>query len=250
MPIPYEYVFRGKKVAVMYKNIRQFIVLGGLLALLGACAPTAASITRDANLDLVEQAMKAPRANHTETGSLWNNIGVNLVTDPLAHEVGDLVTVLVSENAKATRQLGTKKSKKSSHTTGITAALGYETSLAAKNPNFKPSTALDISNDKSFDGSGQTTNSDTLTASVTSVVTEVFPNGNMRIAGRRQVTINSQPQALTFTGVIRAFDISPNNTIPSSKVAQAIISYGGGGDLASVAHEGWFGQTLDVLWPF
>jgi len=234
----------------MVKNIQQFIVLGSLLALLGACAPTAASITRDANLDLVEQAMKAPRVNHTETGSLWNNTGATIFADPKANAVGDLVTVLVAENASATRNLGTKKNKKSSHKTSVTAALGYETSLAAKNPNFKPSTALDISNDKSFDGSGQTTNSDTLTASVTSVVTEVFPNGNMRIIGRRQLTINNQPQALPFSGVIRPVDVSPGNTIPSSKVAQAVISYGGGGDLASVAHEGWFGQTLDMVWPF
>ncbi|PCI45722.1 MAG: hypothetical protein COB41_00930 [Proteobacteria bacterium] len=234
----------------MHKNIQQFIVLGSFLALLSACAPTASSITRDANLDIVEQAMKAPRANHTETGSLWSNTGVTIFADPKASAVGDLVTVLVSEKASATRNLGTKKNKKSSHKTSVTAALGYETSLAAKNPNFKPSSALDLSNDKSFDGSGQTTNSDTLTASVTSVVTEVFPNGNLRIIGRRQLTINNQPQALTFRGVIRPVDISSGNTIPSAKVAQAVISYGGGGDLASVAHEGWFGQTLDVIWPF
>ncbi len=234
----------------MCKNIQQFVVLGSLLVLLGACAPTASSITRDANLDLVEQAMKAPRVNHTETGSLWNNTGATIFADPKANAVGDLVTVLVSEKASATRNLGTKKSKNSSHKTSVTAALGYETSLAAKNPNFKPSTALDLSNAKNFDGSGQTTNSDTLTASVTSVVTEVFPNGNLRIIGRRQLTINNQPQALSFSGVIRPVDISSGNTIPSSKVAQAIISYGGGGDLASVAHEGWFGQTLDVIWPF
>jgi len=234
----------------MHKNIQQFIIWICLSAVLGACAPTSYAIKKDKNLDLVEKAMKAPRVDHTESGSLWNNTGVTMFTDPKAHAVGDLVTVLVAENASATRQLGTKKSKKSSHKTAITAALGYETSLSAKNPNFKPSTALDLSNDKSFDGSGQTTNSDTLTASVTSVVTEVFPNGNMRIVGRRQVTINDQPQALTFTGVIRPFDITSDNSIPSSKVAQAVISYGGGGELASVAHEGWLAQTLDVVWPF
>jgi len=225
-------------------------ICSAALLLLSACTPTAHSITQDANLELVEQAMHSPKADHTETGSLWNNTGAAMFTDPKAHAVGDLVTVLVSENASATRQLGTTKSKSSTHKTGITAALGYETSLAAKNPNFKPSTALDLSNSKTFDGSGGTNTSDTLTASVTSVVTEVFPNGNMRIAGRRQVTINNQPQALTFTGVIRRFDVTSDNTIPSSKVAQAIISYGGGGDLASVAHEGWLGQTLDTIWPF
>ncbi|MDQ6956515.1 MAG: flagellar basal body L-ring protein FlgH [Mariprofundaceae bacterium] len=235
---------------MMYKNIQQFVALGSLLALLGACTPMASTITKDNNLEMVEKAMHAPRQDHTETGSLWSNTGATIFADPKANAVGDLVTVLVSEKASATRNLGTKKNKKSSHKTAVTAALGYETSLAAKNPNFKPSSALDLSNEKSFDGSGQTSNSDTLTASVTSVVTEVFPNGNLRIVGRRQLTINNQPQALTFSGVIRPLDITSDNTVPSSKVAQAVISYGGGGDLASVAHEGWLGQTLDVIWPF
>jgi len=228
----------------------QWVVLSVSISLLAACAPTAHSVTKDNNLEAVEKAMHAPKPDPTVQGSLWSTTGATIFTDPRARAVGDLVTVLVSENASATRNLGTKKSKKSAHKTSVTAALGYEASLAAKNPNFNPSTALDLSNDKSFDGAGSTTNSDTLTASVTSVVTEVFPNGNMRIVGRRQLTINNQPQALTFTGVIRPLDIASGNTIPSSKVAQAVISYGGGGDLASVAHEGWLGQTLDVIWPF
>ncbi|MDX8397121.1 MAG: flagellar basal body L-ring protein FlgH [Mariprofundaceae bacterium] len=230
--------------------IQHRIVLLATVMLLNACAPTASSITTDANLPMIEKAMHAPKVDRVETGSLWNNTGATMFTDQKARDVGDLVTVLVSESASATRKLGTKKNKNSSHKTGVAAALGYETSLSAKNPNFKPSTALDLSNSKNFDGSGETTNSDTLTASITSVVTEVFPNGNLRIQGRRQVTINNQPQALVFSGVIRPLDITTDNTIPSSKVAQAIISYGGGGDLASVVHEGWLGQTLDTVWPF
>jgi len=110
--------------------------------------------------------------------------------------------------------------------------------------------AMDTSNDKSFAGSGETTNTDSLIASVTSVVTEVYPNGNMKIIGRRQVTINQQPQELTFTGIVRPSDISANNTILSAQVAQAHISYGGGGSLAAMSDEGWLGQTLDFIWPF
>jgi len=160
------------------------------------------------------------------------------------------LTVLVSENTNATRSLGTKKSKKSDHKTSLAAVFGYETSLSSKNPNFKPTTALDISDEKNFDGSGSTNNSDLLTASVTAVITYLYPNGNMKVVGRRQVTINHQPQELTFTGIVRPVDISPDNTISSSKVAQAVISYGGGGELATVAHEGWFSRTLDQVWPF
>jgi len=220
-----------------------------LLISLSACMPGTYNITHDKHAGEVEKALEQPMPDASSTGSLWvGNRG--LFTDAKAREVGDLLTILVSEKTNATRSLGTKKTKSSSHQTSLNAVLGYETSLSNKNPNFTPGAALDVTNDKSFDGSGSTNNSDTLTASVTAVVTRVYPNGNMSVRGRRQVTINHQPQELTFSGVVRPNDIAPDNTISSSKVAQAIIGYGGGGELASVAHEGWVGRTLDQVWPF
>ncbi len=219
------------------------------LLLLSACMPSVHSITTDKHAEEIHEALNQPIPDVKKTGSLWA-ANSSLFSDTKARQVGDLLTVLVSENTNATRSLGTKKSKKSDHKTSLAAVFGYETSLSQKNPNFKPTTALDISDEKNFDGSGSTNNSDLLTASVTAVITHLYPNGNMKVVGRRQVTINHQPQALTFTGIVRPVDISPDNTIPSSKVAQAVISYGGGGELATVAHEGWFSRTLDQVWPF
>ncbi|MES0371896.1 MAG: flagellar basal body L-ring protein FlgH [Mariprofundaceae bacterium] len=225
------------------------LILPLLAALLSGCMPSARSVTQDVNKDLIEQAMETPRQNNTESGSLWNNSGSRMFTDPRARDVGDLITVLVEESASATRSLGTKKSKSSSRKTGLDAFLGLESNILPQ-ADITPSAAVDLSDSKNFDGSGSTTNSDTLSASVTAVVTKVYPNGNMKILGRRQVAINHQPQELTFAGVIRPLDISPDNTVSSAKVAQAVISYGGGGELATVAHEGWLGQTLDRVWPF
>ena len=213
------------------------------------CMPAERSVTQDKNLEMVEAAMSTPRQNNTENGSLWNNSGSTMFTDPKAVQVGDLITVLVQESASATRSLGTKKSKSSSRQTGLDAMLGLENNVLPK-AGVNPAAAVNISDSKNFDGSGSTTNSDTLSASVTAVVTKVYPNGNMRIVGRRQVTINHQPQELTFSGVVRPFDVAPDNTIPSAKVAQAVVSYGGGGELATVAHEGWMARTLDKVWPF
>ncbi len=221
-----------------------------LLVLLASCMPGVYQVTQDKHAVEVEKALTKPMPDAKESGSLWAGKRGFFAVDAKAQNVGDLLTVLVSEKTNATRSLGTKKNRKSSQTTSLNAVFGYETSLANKNPNFKPGTAFDVSNDKSFDGSGSTNNSDVLTASITAVVTKVYPNGNMRVRGRRQVTINHQPQELTFSGVVRSNDIAPDNTIPSAKVAQAVISYGGGGELASVAHEGWLGRTLDQIWPF
>ncbi len=217
--------------------------------LASGCMPSIRSVTTDKHAAEVQRALNRSIPDVNKTGSLWAKSS-SLFTDTKARRVGDLVTILVSERASATRSLGTKQNKKSNRKTSLAAVFGYETSLSSKNPNFKPKTALDISDEKNFDGSGSTNNSDTLTASVTAVVTRLFPNGNMEVVGRRQLTINHQPQALTFSGVVRPVDIGPDNTIPSSKVAQVVISYGGGGELATVAQEGWLSRALDQIWPF
>lgn len=229
--------------------LKTYIPIASAALLLSACMPSVHSVTTDKHADEIHEALNQPIPDVKKTGSLWG-ANASLFSDTKARQVGDLLTVLVSENTNATRSLGTKKSKKSAHSTSLDAVFGYETSLAQKNPNFKPKTALDISDQKTFDGSGSTNNSDVLTASVTAVITHLYPNGNMKVVGRRQVTINHQPQALTFTGIVRPVDISPDNTISSAKVAQAVISYGGGGELATVAQEGWLSRTLDQVWPF
>lgn len=212
--------------------------------------PSARSVVTDEYKETVESALETPLSDPSKTGSLWTGMETQLFTDPKAHRVGDLITVIVQEQASATRSLGTKKSKKSDHKTSLNAVFGYETSLSTKNPNFKPGAAFDISDAKNFDGSGSTKNSDSLIASITAVVTKVYPNGNMRVVGRKLVSINHQPQVLIFTGIIRPIEITSDNTISSARVAQATINYGGGGELATVAHEGWVTQTLDQIWPF
>ena len=218
-----------------------------MVAMLSACAPSKKSVTEDVNKPIVDFALQSSEMNMTNSGSLWNNSGSTMFTDPKAHNVGDLVMVLVQETASATRSLGTKKSRDAQSNSSIGALFGLEKSIL---PDFDPALAMDTSNSKSFSGSGETTNSDSLVASVTAVVTQVFPNGNLKIIGRREVTINQQPQELTFTGIVRPSDISANNTILSAQVAQAQISYGSGGSLAAMSDEGWFGQMLDQIWPF
>ncbi len=220
-----------------------------IAALLSACAPSKRAVTQDLTKPVVDAALMSTTMQDSNNGSLWNNSGSTMFTDPKAHKVGDLVMVLVQETASATRSLGTKKSKKSQHDSSLSGQFDLG-AMGAMNPTMRPTAGLGINNNKSFTGSGETTNSDSLIASVTAVVTQVYPNGNMKILGRRQVVINQQPQELTFSGVIRPSDISANNTIVSAQVAQANVSYGGGGSLAAMSDEGWLGQTLDALWPF
>jgi len=234
----------------------KLIWITGLITFLSGCMPSVKSVMTDVNKDKVEAALHTPLPALSQTGSLWTGNSPLLFTDAKAHNIGDLITVLIVEKASATRKLGTKKSKKSSRKTDMKSAFGFLNGAKLLIDKFKtikpldPKLGMDISDASNFDGSGSTNNSDTLTASVTAVVTQVFPNGNMEITGRRMVSINHQPQALVFTGIIRPIDISSDNTIPSAKVAQAMISYGSGGELAEVAHQGWLARSLNEIWPF
>jgi len=228
------------------------LIAAASIAITG-CMPRVNKAADEKQHQAVEQALNAQLPDTSRTGSLWANGGNGLLSDPKAARVGDLVTVLVSENAKATRSLGSKQSKKSDRKVGGTVAMDFSASprlVQTSAASLKGSGNTGITNSKTFDGSGSTNNSDTLTASVTSVVMHVYPNGNMRIVGKRVLNVNHEPQEITFSGVIRPIDITASNTISSSKVAQVHISYGGTGALATVAHEGWLSQTLDQIWPF
>ena len=223
-------------------------LLAASMVVVSGCMPRVDSQANQQQKQEVDRALNTPIPDTSQSGSLWGNGGAGFLSDSKAARVGDLVTIIVSENAKATRSLGSKQSKSSDRKTGLSANIKYGAALA--NKDVSPSGDIGMTNSKTFDGSGSTNNSDTLTASVTSVVMHVYPNGNMRVVGKRLLTVNHEPQEITFSGVIRPTDIAADNTIPSSKVAQARISYGSTGALAAVTHEGWLSKTLDQVWPF
>jgi len=223
-------------------------LLSATLLFASGCMPRLDKEANQKHQMEIDQALNTPIPDTSQTGSLWGNGGAGFLSDSKAERVGDLVTVVISENAKATRSLSSKQSKSSDRKMGLSANLKYGAALANKDVN--PSGDIGMTNSKSFDGSGSTNNSDTLTASVTSVVMYVYPNGNMRVVGKRLLIVNHEPQEITFSGIIRPTDIAADNTIPSSKVAQAQISYGSTGALANVTHEGWLSKTLDQVWPF
>jgi len=223
----------------------KILILGAII--ISGCTPSMKAISTDKNKPIVEAALDTAPPSVAVNGNLWGGTSSNMFSDPKGTNVGDLVTILVSEKSSATRTLGTKKDRSSTLDASINTAFGLELGIA-KNPNLTPTAG--ISSKKSFAGSGSTNNSDVFTTSLTATITKVFRSGNLEVRGRKMLIINQQPQAITFVGIIRPVDIQANNTITSDKVAQAVISYGGGGELATVAHEGWLSNTLEQIWPF
>jgi flagellar L-ring protein precursor FlgH len=206
-------------------------------------------------------ASMANKVNPDPAGgaSLWNESNYQeFFKDLRAFRVGDLVTVSIVETSKASKKAGTKTARDSSIDASIDNALGWEnqlkylTSLGNKQAkdDLKLASLAKASIQNNFTGSGETTRDESMTASITARVVEVTANGNLYIQGMREIKVNNEVQFMTLSGLIRPVDISPDNTILSSYVADAKISYSGRGAVSDKQRPGWLTRVIDFIWPF
>ena len=218
----------------LFAGLRVLLAVA-IVSVVGACASAKSSTVKES----------AGIVGPPNTGSLWADSGasMSLFQDTKAARVGDVVTVHIVENAKGTKDAGTK--------TGRTSALSASAAALFGAPNnITNRMNADASFDTSFDGSGSTSRSGALTADITTVVTDVLPNGNLKIEGHRDVTINREKETITLSGIIRPEDIGPQNTVLSTYVAEAVINYSGNGVLNDKQRPGWAMRILDWIWPF
>jgi flagellar L-ring protein precursor FlgH len=181
-----------------------------------------------------------------DEGSLWrpgSRLG-DLYSDLRARHVGDVVTVRIVENAEALKSASTKTSRDSSLSASVSSFFGAPLSVGG----FKPEASGSLKND--FEGSGTTQRKDTLVATMTAKVVDVLPHGLLRVEGYREVIINNERQYIILRGVIRPEDISADNTVLSSSIADAQIAYAGQGVVSDKQKPGWIGRLLDHIWPF
>jgi flagellar L-ring protein precursor FlgH len=109
---------------------------------------------------------------------------------------------------------------------------------------------IGLSSETSFDGLGSTQQSDTLDATVSAIVTQVMPNGSLTIEGQRQITVNGEKQTLHVKGIVRDQDISARNTVVSTSLANAEITYEGEGMISRQQKPGLISRLLDWIWIF
>ena len=227
-------------------------LLIGLAAavLLGGCSPYAPrpeAVRPETKL----QPVAVIEPVHTP-GSLWSgeNSRNMLFSDNKARYVNDIVTIVIDESSSGQNRASTNTSRNSQTNAGISAMLGLDTSILEKNPNMGASIAVGGSSANTLKGSGDTSRGAQLKARLTARVVRVLGNGNLLIEGRRQVTLNNEDQYLVVTGVIRPEDITAENAVLSSNMADARILYTGSGVLSDKQHPGWMTRVLDWGWPF
>jgi flagellar L-ring protein precursor FlgH len=183
----------------------------------------------------------------TEAGSLWQQGNRSMFSDRKARDVGDIVTVLISEQASASKQASTSSERSSNISAGIPNFFGLENNVSST-VDLSNLISAEFSND--FDGSGTTSRKEDLTASLTTQVVGRYPNGQLKIRGGKEVMVNNEVQIIYLTGIIRPVDITAANTVSSTKILNARISYTGKGAISDKQKPGWGTRIIDNVWPF
>ena len=197
----------------------------------------------------VQMPMPKPEVASYNPNSLWRNGSRAFFKDQRATHVGDLLTVTVNITDKANIANETQRSRTNSEDSGITDFIGAKT-LGAQAQKVLPGRILTADSTASSDGKGSVNRQEALQTNVAAVVTQVLPNGNLVVEGKQEIRVNLEIRELIVAGIVRPEDIQSDNTIDSSKIAQARISYGGRGQITDVQQPRYGQQVMDVLLPF
>lgn len=204
--------------------------------------------------DVSSKVAVAPLPPPKTVGSLWQeeNGRAYLYEDLRAMRIGDILTVKIVENHKGSKSADTAAQRESTiQNSLIGTGMGY---IGIPGIRFSDETrrgmGIDASANSKFGGKGSTSRAGTLTGTISAIVTEVLPNGDLRIEGRREVTVNSEKQLMSIGGIVRRVDVDTKNTVLSSAIADAKIEYSGLGVLDDVQRPGWFVRILDWIYPF
>lgn len=168
--------------------------------------------------------------------SLWTPASGSLFADNKARRVGDILTVLVSEQTQAVAQATTKAGKSESASLGP--GTGFFLDQIKK---------LGIGGSTDLNASGQTARNGSLTGRITVTVKSVDPGGNLVVEGVREVTINSEKQKMIFTGRVRPADVHFDNTVASALVADAAVTYEGKGPVGNKQRDGIITRIFKIL---
>jgi flagellar L-ring protein precursor FlgH len=196
----------------------------------------------------VQMPMPAPQPAIYQPNSLWRTGSRAFFKDQRAHQVGDILTVKVRFADKATMDNETLRSRKNSEDSGIDNFFGKPKVPIMNTP--VPTRIFTGDSSSSSDGKGTIDRKEEIITNIAGVVTQVLPNGNLVIEGKQEVRVNFEIRELVVAGIVRPEDIESDNTIDSSKIAEARIAYGGRGQITDVQQPRYGQQVLDVLLPF
>ena len=236
----------------------------GLVALLAGCAtfdqlasvgeqpkltaisdPTAQQGYRPVQMPMPEVVAVSYQAN-----SLFSNEARGFFKDQRAHKIGDILTVMVTIDDSAKISNSTDRTRSSSSDASVGGVLGSIFGGKVPLADVEASGKLSTEGALADGGSGSVNRKESLETQVAVVVTQVLPNGNLVIEGHQEVRVNFEVRDMIVAGIVRPEDVQSDNTIPSSKIAEARISYGGKGSTSDVQQARYGQQVFDAVFPF
>ncbi|ADV27362.1 flagellar L-ring protein [Pseudoxanthomonas suwonensis 11-1] len=172
--------------------------------------------------------------------------GLSLYGDRIARDVGDLLTINLVESTTAQTSATTQVSKDSELSTGVTSLFGGPVTYKGRDI-----LSASANGERDFDGQGKSSQSNRLQGSVTVSVIQRLPNGNLVVQGQKNLRLNQGDELVQIQGIVRPQDISRDNTVPSSRVGEARIVYGGRGAIAQANAMGWLGRFFNSrIYPY
>ena len=208
-------------------------------------APAMSPIGSGLNYAETPQMAMYPKQPRTAVAgySIWSDQQSALFKDSRAFKVGDILTVNIRVNDRASFDNKTDRSR--------TNKSGMNLGFGGSGNNFKADTEADLNygSSTSTKGDGTTERSERLNLLVAGVVTGVIENGNLLISGSQEVRVNHELRILNVAGIVRPQDVDADNQISYERIAEARISYGGRGRLTEVQQPPWGQQAVDLLSP-
>lgn len=220
--------------------LRRSLMIGMTPFMLISCMGSNSSISAQEFAPVLAAPQPEPAA---PTGAIFQVAsGYSALTNGTrASQRGDIITILLVEKTRASKSNSASKDRNGGFslappTTGLFSL-------------FSPSDVT-TSGTQNFSGSGSADQSNSLQGQISVTVAESYPNGTMLVQGQKLTSLNRGDEHTQFSGLIRAIDVSPDNTIPSTKVANARIIYGGTGEIASASRQGWLQKFFSFISPF
>jgi flagellar L-ring protein precursor FlgH len=209
-------------------------------------APRLAEVGNPAGRTIVADIPRPAPITHADN-SLWQPGAKSFFNDPRASHIGDIITVNVSTADAAKLSNTSSRSRTNSENLSMDNLFGLEKALPSA---LTPSSLVKTGSDNSNVGTGAVVRSESINLTLAALVAQVLPNGNMVINGHQQVRVNNELRDMQVTGIVRREDITQDNTVNLTQIAEARISYGGKGMVSDVQQPRYGSQLLDVILPW
>jgi flagellar L-ring protein precursor FlgH len=231
--------------------VKRLLLAVSLAALATGCAPShiGAYTPKQRDYKAGKYAQKDPSAQPSQ-GSLFSEAVGGYLEDTRAVRVGDLVLIRIDESADASGDSTTQLSRDSHSDMGVPSLFGLVDAIKTAKPMLDPSHILELMAKADFNGTGNTSRKGELKGSIAVRVTRSMPNGDLFIEGTKVILINNEEYHLYISGLVRRNDIDQDNSVGSSRIADAEIEFTGRGDIADQQRKGILGRVLDKVQPF